>query len=270
MSTERMSDKMETALMDLTPAQAAEFLRNNPGNRRLDERSVELIADMIVRGEWVISHQGIALSSDGRLLDGQHRCAAVVKANRTVKVLVSFNVPDEAFPHIDRHRARSLAFTLRARHDDVALARLALTVVSGRSISRGDPWSPGQVSRALDALDVSLSELRQANAMQNKRTSAGVRLSVLCHVLAGRGEHALSLYDAFVRLDVAKFPPVMSSFHRQIVDGETSPRRDMQDFIARAYGAFDPQRANSARLQVKSSQSALDEMQTILALKVQP
>jgi hypothetical protein len=52
--------------------------------------------------------QGIVLCSDGTLLDGQHRLAAVVLAQVTVAMLVVRNAPKDAFITMDSGKSRSL------------------------------------------------------------------------------------------------------------------------------------------------------------------
>jgi hypothetical protein len=96
---------MQTTLMEVTPALAAEWLTKNGKNRPLGKRRVSLLAAAIRRGEWKVTHQGIAFGSDGLLTDGQHRLAAIVDAGIPVTMLVSRDV--DAFDAIDIGRPRS-------------------------------------------------------------------------------------------------------------------------------------------------------------------
>lgn len=75
--------------MKITPEDAAFLLEINAKNRPLDSRRVTRFADIIRRGEWKLTHQGIALSPEGEVLDGQHRLAAIVESGITVEIPVS-------------------------------------------------------------------------------------------------------------------------------------------------------------------------------------
>ena len=49
----------------------------------------------------MITHQAIAFSESGRLLDGQHRLHAIVLANKPVTMLVAKNLNENTFSAID-------------------------------------------------------------------------------------------------------------------------------------------------------------------------
>lgn len=70
---------MKTAKFELvTPKMAAEWLKLNTANRKLRRWWASAIASAIKRGEYVCTHQGVAFSASGVLLDGQHRLVAIV------------------------------------------------------------------------------------------------------------------------------------------------------------------------------------------------
>lgn len=101
--------KITARIEVVTPELAKYLLENKATNRPVGATHVRELANEINDGRWVPSHQGIALNSEGRLIDGQHRLEAVVKADRDVEMLVSYDVPDEAFAVIDQHRKRTAA-----------------------------------------------------------------------------------------------------------------------------------------------------------------
>jgi hypothetical protein len=76
---------------------------------------VDFLADSIIRGEWQLTHQGIALDGPldtGFLLDGQHRLNAIVKAGISVWIYVFEGLPRTAFPVLDTGKRRSGVDTL--------------------------------------------------------------------------------------------------------------------------------------------------------------
>ncbi|MFI6519524.1 hypothetical protein ACIBF1_28480 [Spirillospora sp. NPDC050679] len=98
---------MQTEIMEVTPELAAEWLIKNERNRPLSKASVHSLAQAIKRDEWQVTHQGIAFDQDGRLIDGQHRLAAIVKAQIPVQVLVTWGVNSTAFTVMDTGRKRT-------------------------------------------------------------------------------------------------------------------------------------------------------------------
>ena len=100
---------MYSELLTITPSEASKYLANNPANRRLSESEVETLAADMREGRWCITHQGIAIGKTGRLLDGQHRLAAVIKAGVPVQMMVTLDVDESAIDAIDQGRKRSVA-----------------------------------------------------------------------------------------------------------------------------------------------------------------
>lgn len=67
--------------MYITPKVAAHLLEHhNPRNRKLSEQQAMRYAKMMLAGRWLLTHQGIAIDTNGDLLDAQHRMRAVVLA----------------------------------------------------------------------------------------------------------------------------------------------------------------------------------------------
>tara|TARA_R110000868_G_scaffold60868_2_gene185318 strand:+ start:1071 stop:1790 length:720 start_codon:yes stop_codon:yes gene_type:complete len=65
------------------------------------------MAQDIRMGRWKFNHQGIAFYNNGVLADGQHRLAAVVRANKTIKILVTRGLDVSSGIGIDNHRPRT-------------------------------------------------------------------------------------------------------------------------------------------------------------------
>lgn len=109
--------------IEVTPALAMQWLKNNYGNRPVKDDVVVAYARDMVHGVWVATHQGLAFDVDEKLIDGQHRLKAVVMANKTVKMKVSFNLPAKiegsemtTMDCVDRGRTRSVADQLTIQH----------------------------------------------------------------------------------------------------------------------------------------------------------
>lgn len=99
---------MKTMIMIVTPEQAEKWLVEcNTHNRPLRVTAVRSLSNQIKRGEWQLSHQGIAFDEKGILLDGQHRLAAIAQAGQPVEVMVTFNAPRSSFSVVDTGQKRT-------------------------------------------------------------------------------------------------------------------------------------------------------------------
>lgn len=99
-----LSAQLET----VTPALAADLLRNNSHNRPLRKSLVSQFARDMESGQWQVNGEAIQISVTGRVLNGQHRLTAIVSANVPVQMLVVRNVPDDSFSTIDTGMKRTV------------------------------------------------------------------------------------------------------------------------------------------------------------------
>jgi hypothetical protein len=114
----------------MTPKKAAEYLQRNTANRPLSQRTVREFAQAMRRGEWRVTHQGIAFDTGGALVDGQHRLAAIVEADTPVEVTVFTEVPQGAFDVLDTGKRRNAAdvLAIEGEKSAVMLAAMVRTV----------------------------------------------------------------------------------------------------------------------------------------------
>ena len=137
---------------------AARFLAKNSQNRPVNALRVKTYAHQMSEGRWQLTGEGIQLSSDGKLLDGQHRLMAIQRVGETqpefsLPLLVVRGVSAEAFGVIGQGKVRSLADALHiAGH--VSTNRLAATVTMHLKITQGD-WAatPGDNHQFLRHLE---------------------------------------------------------------------------------------------------------------------
>lgn len=99
---------MNTYLENVTPQLAKEYLKHNVRNRTVKVGEVESIARDIKRGDYRLTHQGIAFDTEGTLIDGQQRLLAVIMANQPIQILVTKDVDKDAVSAIDRGTTRSV------------------------------------------------------------------------------------------------------------------------------------------------------------------
>lgn len=87
----RRSGAMQSETMLVTPA-AAEWLINNAnnGNRPLTKRRMAYFKKVIEDGAWELCSQGMSVSFEGLLNNGQHRLHGIVQSGRAVEVYFTF------------------------------------------------------------------------------------------------------------------------------------------------------------------------------------
>jgi len=97
-----------THIEKVTPAKAREWLeRNNTRNRNLRPHKVALYADQMTRGQWLMAGDPIRFDSDGTLLDGQHRLAAVVESGKAQYFIIVMGLDPRTFGVMDIGMART-------------------------------------------------------------------------------------------------------------------------------------------------------------------
>lgn len=109
---------MKTTVEEITPEKARDMLAENTGNRTVRHGWIAELVDIIQRGDWVLTHQGIAITSDGRLLDGQHRLHAIVESGIGVRMNVSRDVDERAWTCIDIGKVRATSDRIRLLPDE--------------------------------------------------------------------------------------------------------------------------------------------------------
>ena len=150
---------MRIEIQAITPAIAAEYLKKNTRNRNLQQVVVDRYADDMARGNWQLTHQGIAFNADGVLLDGQHRLAAVIKAGVTVEMMVAFGVADKAQGDMDSQQVRKVSHSLTIAYGtsvsdrDVAVAKMIFCVEQGRVIKPSNSQTYDLIKQLRPSLD---------------------------------------------------------------------------------------------------------------------
>lgn len=164
---ETMSSVFDVKVQTVTPELAAYWLEHyNNRNRQKNSSGISFLAEEILAGRYVVTHQGIAFGQDGELYDGQHRLEAIVKADKPVTIMVT----------------RGLACAAR----DV--------IDSGTG---GGVRSPQDVMQMTDSIVISVairSWIANADSMIERGTMAGTAPRMTVHALrTGFERHKRSL-----------------------------------------------------------------------------
>lgn len=170
------------SFVQVTPTMASQWLERNVGNRHLRGAASADLAAAMLRGEWQTTHQGVAFSKSGKLIDGQHRLEAIVKAKVDIELLVVTGLEEEAFSVIDVHIKRTLADTTRLTKRTAEVGRLYSKIL----LLNQHPTS-AQVCEVAKAGMEAMHEKLVAHCGSTRAfyTSAGVRGAAVVLMMAG-------------------------------------------------------------------------------------
>jgi len=210
--------KSEAKFVMITPEMAENLLHRNTANRRMRKTWVDTLVREIKNNNYKTTHQGIAFTKSGTLVDGQHRLAAIKTANQTVEMLVTTGLDDDVFKDIDRGLKRSISDATHLPKKCAEACRLAAEYVfSFKSIS------------AQDALDIANTGFEQLHAelMEECSTtiqvfsSAPARVMAVVMVMDGHDkDYVFKLYRDLVHLNISEIPKIAESLVKRVAKGE--------------------------------------------------
>ena len=124
----------------LTPELAQQYLdKNYENNRNINWTHVEKIASDIKRGSWnedISQFNGaICIAKDGTMIDGQHRCWAVIHANEPINTWIQYDVPKETYEFLDCSLSRRTADFLKVPNANAicAIATRTYSIEKGKN-----------------------------------------------------------------------------------------------------------------------------------------
>jgi hypothetical protein len=121
---------VRSRVQSITPKKAAELLEANTTNRPLSMPVVRAFAEAMKRGDWLVTHQGIAFDTNGVLVDGQHRLAAIIEAEVPIDLTVFTEVEPGTFDVLDTGKRRNAAdvLAIEGEKNSTMLAAMVRTV----------------------------------------------------------------------------------------------------------------------------------------------
>lgn len=239
---------MKVEIVSVTPHLASEWLRFNVDNRTLRRTTVETLKGAFQRGEYKQTHQGIAFSETGRLLDGQHRLTAISELRDGVfPMVVTWGLPDDAFGAIDVGLKRTAADVTGL---DRRLVEEARFIGETCRVTRASITIP-QIARIAAHIQPSHESLIHFCGTTSKTWgSVGVRTAAVVRMMTGGDpDYVKTQYRALVLADYGAMVPAAHAICKQNANGALSPS-DRLDMFARAMVVFDASKANITRIQI--------------------
>lgn len=241
-------EPMRTEVVDVTPAMAQEWLEGNTLNRPMKPLLLTDITNAMLNGKFPLIHQSVALTADGRVLDGQHRLTGVVQSGKTVPMNVTFNADPATFDVIDAGAKRSVADAVNIRFNNPFSKA---NVGACRVIALYDRIDP--------ASTVPWNQRTYANAKLDRATLAGIAFDLnedMNRLIADVKDYsrswrlnANSLAAMFViRRDTRQDKALVEQFLSGVVSGANLPHGDVRLKLREALANNPAFRRNDARL----------------------
>lgn len=172
----------------ISPKRAREYLDKHwvkEHQRTPSPSTVEDYARTMRAGQWMLTHQGIAIDDKGELIDGVQRLLAIERAGVPVRLLVTRGVVSNgasskgglyAIDAIDRGRPRDVGQQLQLRHgytNGNLVAASTWTIVAIACHSVGIDKGRATTAKALHVLDLFGSEIK--HCVEHRPSLPGLR-----------------------------------------------------------------------------------------------
>jgi hypothetical protein len=245
---------MKMQIQLITPEIAKSYLAKNIDNRNKRGWWASGIAGMIKRGEWILTHQGIAFTKSGRLLDGQHRLEGIIESNIPIEMLVTTEVSDEAFKVLDNGIKRTLADLTGINQRTAEVCRVLARLAHG-----GD--TVNSADQIIEIYNTGVGEVHDNLVEYCGKgiavlSSAPIRTVATCMILDGHNQQYIkNVYANLCHQKFNELPNVAQSFIRQVNDKRATVS-NRYDLMARALKVFDVSTKDTMRLTVTDSDAS--------------
>jgi hypothetical protein len=236
-------------LMDIDPDVARAMLAFNIGNRNLNEPHVKTLANDMANGRWIQNGETIKFDESGKLLDGQKRLHAVIKADVRISFLVVRGLKSEAQATMDIGQIRTVGNQLKimgiSRFDATAGLSLALwryenhpDKVWNSSVKASKPEQIAYVQENIDLLQPAVVTAEEAYRTNRIRISSYGPVAVLAFVTGYEKEFA-KFHAGFVSgAGLRQGDPRLALRSRVLNFGGTNRHWDQQQLMAMTIKAF--------------------------------
>lgn len=261
-STISMSNGWTARIATVTPEFAMELLQRNVGNRALRVATVVKYALAMKAGEWILSPEPICIGVDGRLLNGQHRLHAVVRAQRPQQFMVVTNVDPEVFAVLDRGLVRSFQDASGIERKLSDMARVFAGTMTDEHAGKSIP--DYAVRNACSLLRGAFLDMQERRLPHVKViSSAPFRLAVCLRHLTEDEPFAMDQYEAVCRMEPEHLAPMPRSIMQGAAYGRLLARVEYSASYGLALGwtAFDV----DARRSTGKPQAAVRNVDKVIA-----
>lgn len=193
------------------------LLAMNTSNRNPKPSVIDSYARDIVAGKWMLTNQGIGVTSDNVLVDGQHRLLALKKCGYPeIDILLVTGLDPAAQTAVDAHAKRSardllqFAFDIRVSHCAPAIGN-ALIAAEDRS------WKSGRVtnSELFEKISFYMDEISEVTTcVESLKFFSASFLAAFCKMLKENPDKKSEIKDFMKRVEAGEMlSKTMPEFH---------------------------------------------------------
>jgi hypothetical protein len=201
---------MKTEVKTVTPLMAKQYLANNEKNRPLNSHRVQILLASMRRGEWKLSPQPIIISRHGRLLDGQHRLAALSLLGSPLTLSVTTGADEDCFDVIDIGKVRNYS-------DMTGIPQREAVVITALSALYFQRTPTPQQSHSIR--DIFLDDIHAIMKVHKgavKMVTSGSFVGGLAYMAVKNDnlEYVIGVYKKLVKLDMLDISQSMATFYK--------------------------------------------------------
>lgn len=258
----RDNGSLSFEVVSVTPDLAQTWLGLNTSNRKLKPGQVAAFAADMKAGRWLLNGEAVKLAGPAyaptKLLDGQNRLHAILKAGMTVQLLVVFGVPDGAQSTMDSGTKRTVADNLTIggiqNATTVAAAASIAMRVAGGTINGGPVRATNASAEEFIFNNPDIINSAAIAAKYAHRTDIPGSLVAYTHwVMAGIDqEDALAFWrDASEKIGLTAGDPVIALTNRFAESRRTNERVPLVASLSAIYRAWNCRRTGKTMRLVK-------------------
>ena len=260
--------KQKTEVVLVSNEMASSWLLRNTSNRPVRRSAVANFHNLYKRGEWKLTHQGIAFDVNGILVDGQHRLIFISELPDGVQIPISVttNVSGDTFGVIDVGVRRTPSDELGI---SIQLSAAAATVAQIFNGNQRIALTLPYLSKFVDFCQPYHDELNSYCGAQAKTWSAApVRVAAMIQMARGHNkEFVMSSYRSLVLADFSVMTPTAQALFRQQMSGKATSARGL-DLFCRALRVFDSLAPSVNRVQVASVTEVTNDVRAFLMTQI--
>lgn len=247
---------MQFEVTMITPEMAKKFLQSNAAfQRKLSRSAVKRLVGVLQRGEWQLTHQGVAFDVNGVLFDGQHRLTAIAESGVSAPMVVFRNVDATVFKVTDIGFKRKLSDQLRIGTREAAIIyRIAINVAGLPSVSSDQAFKVYEEYQP--TIDRVLEISGKTRGIFN--TGSAWAATVIAAHKTEHSERVLEVYSNIVKDQYDQLPAVANSLvasalKRAIKAGSEADRKDL--FLRMLY-VYDPSKQGNGSIKLTGEQKS--------------
>lgn len=237
-------------IMDITPEIAQHLLSTSPGNRKIRNWHIDVLAGSMSRGEWRVTSQGIGVDKNGHLRDAHHRLMAVIKSGVTIKSVVVMGLPLNSYEVTDTGIARNMADLLNEskRITDVLnfAARIYYDSIRTVTIDQMRPI----VNTGLH--DTTKELIKFCGTTRAFYSSAPIKLAACITIMnGGDADYVMKQYRALCILDFKSMSSAAMSLVKHVNNGKVTGAGYKEAALFRGFRVFDINQKDSSESTVR-------------------